>query len=713
MAVLGKIRSKGVMLVIVIALGLFAFIAEEAVRSCNGIKGQASQQIGEVLGEKISVQEFQALIDESQNVVKFTAQRDNLTEDELNQVKDQVWQQYVSNKVIENDAAKLGITVTEQEVVNVLNQGTNPVLLQTPFVNQQTGRFDVNSLKQFLDQYKKAEKEAPQQAEQMKMVHDYWLFVEKNLRSQLLRQKYQGLLANCVLSNKYEAKLAFAAENEESQILLASLPYSSIKDDAIKVTDADLQAKYNELKPAFKQAVEMRDIKYVDFQIKASAADRAAIQKEMNGYQQQLATTDDPSQLVTKAGSQVAYLGLPQSKTAFPSDIAAKLDSMAVGTSGVIENTKDNTLNIIRLYSKVQLPDSVEFRQIQVAAASVDEARTKADSIYNALQGGADFETLAKKYGQTGEKTWFTGRQYEGAGSMNADNKQYIEALLYSAAGETKNLALTQGNIIVQVTDKKAVKDKFNAAVIKKFVDFSKDTRSTAYNKFSEFVTKCSSIEEMEKNAAKYGYKVSELPNITTSEHYVANIRATRDALKWIFGAKEGEISPLYECGDNDHMLVVALNKIHKKGYRDIKDTQVNDILKREVMKDKKAEQLIGKLKGVSSIAAAQAKGCKVDTVNQVTFAAPAFIQSVGAVEPALSGAVAATAKGKFASAPVKGNAGVYLFSVVNKAQRAGAKFDPKAQMQRCRQQNMQLVGNFMQDLLTKADITDNRYLFF
>ena len=127
MAVLGKIRSKGVMLVIVIALGLFAFIAEEAVRSCNGIKGQASQQIGEVLGEKISVQEFQTLIDESQNVVKFTAQRDNLTEDELNQVKDQVWQQYVSNKVIENDAAKLGITVTEQEVVNVLNQGSNPV----------------------------------------------------------------------------------------------------------------------------------------------------------------------------------------------------------------------------------------------------------------------------------------------------------------------------------------------------------------------------------------------------------------------------------------------------------------------------------------------------------------------------------------------------------------------------------------------------------
>lgn len=713
MAALGKIRSKGTVLVIVIALGLFAFIAEEAVRSCNGIKGQASQQIGEVLGEKVNVQEYQSLIDEYQNVVKFTMQRDNLTEEELNQVKDQVWQQYISNKVIENDASKLGITVTEQEMVNLMNQGTNPMLAQTPFVNQQTGRFDVNSLKQFIDQYKKAQKENPQQAEQMKPVYDYWLYMEKNIRSQLLRQKYQGLLAHSILSNKYEAKLAFKDENEESQIQLASLAYTTINDDAVKVEDADLQAKYNELKPAFKQAAEMRDIKYVDFQIKASNTDRTAIQKEMADFQKQLAETEDPAQLITKTASQVPYLGLPQSKTAFPTDIAAKLDSMSVGTTGVIENKQDNTLNIIRLYSKVSLPDSVEFRQIQVAANSVDEARTKADSIYNALQGGADFETLAKKYGQTGEKTWFTGRQYEGANSMNADNKLYIQTLLNGAVNETKNLALTQGNVIMQITDKKAVKDKYNVAVIKKFIDFSKDTRSAAYNKFSEFVTKCQTIEDLEKNAPKYGYKVQELPNITTSEHYVAGIRATRDALKWIFDAKEGKISPLYECGDNDHMMVIGLSKIHKKGYRDLKDAQVQDILKREVIKDKKAEQLIAKLNGVTSIAAAQAKGCKVDSVNQITFSAPAFIQSAGAMEPALSGAVAATPAGKFSTTPVKGNAGVYVFNVLKKAQRAGAKFDQKTQMQQCRQKNMQLVGNYMQDLVNKADIIDNRYIFF
>jgi peptidyl-prolyl cis-trans isomerase D len=386
---------------------------------------------------------------------------------------------------------------------------------------------------------------------------------------------------------------------------------------------------------------------------------------------------------------------------------------MAVGTSAVIENKQDNTLNIIRLMSKVSLPDSVEYRQIQVAAATPAEAKTKADSIYTALQGGADFEVIAKKYGQTGEKTWLTGRQYEGANTISADNRQYIEALVNGAVGETKNVALTQGNVILQVTDRRDFKDKYTAAVIKRVIDFSKDTRSAAYNKFSEFVTKCTSVEDMEKQAAKYGYQVQDYNNISTAAHNVAGVRATRDALKWIFSAKEGEISPLYECGDNDHMLVLALTKVHPQGYRAADDAEVKEILRREVIKDKKAEQLIAKLQGVNSIAAAKAKGAQVDTVSQITFASPTFVQKTGSAEPALSGAVAATAVGKFSKAPVKGNGGVYVFQVVKKANRAGAKFDQAAQMQTQRQQAMQYVSNFMQDLVTKADVVDNRYLFF
>ena len=719
MTALGKIRSKGILLIIIIGLGLFAFIAEEAFRSCNGIKGQNSQQIGEVLGEKIYVQDFQKLLEEYQDAMKLTMRTDNLSEDQLNQLKDQVWQQLVSERVMKEDCKKLGLTVTEDELQNVLNDGTNQLLTQTPFVNQQTGRFDVSILKQFIDAYRKAEaSNNSQQLDQMRPAYNYWLFVEKNLRTQLLAQKYQSLLANCVLSNKVEAKMAFNEENEEAQIQLASIAYNTIKDADIKVTDEELKAKYEELKPAFRQQQETRDVKMVDVQVKASATDRAQLQKDMAGYQKQLAAAADPTQVVSKSGSMIQYIGLPVSGKAFQQypDIASKIDSMAVGTTGVVENTKDNTYNIVRILSRTELPDSVEFRQIQVGGKTLEAARTSADSIQKALAAGGDFQAIAKRYGQDSTTTWFTGAMYEQATTMSQDNRAYIEALLNGAVGSTQNIELTQGNVVIQVLNRKAMKSKAVAAVIKKEIRFSDNTYSKAYNRFSQFVTQSqASLADLQKHATKFGYTVQDLNDFATSSHTVGNVGGSgiRDAIKWIFEAKEGQVSQLFEAGkENDHLLVLCMTKIHPQGYRPWDDAQVKEILKREVIRDKKAEMIMAKLKGVNSIAAAQAKGAKVSTVNQITFAAPAFIQATGAAEPALSGAVAATAQGKFCSAPVKGNAGVYVFQVVKKQMRP-AKYNEEQQIQMCRQRAMQYMGNFMQDLVFGAGVVDSRYLFF
>lgn len=719
MTALGKIRSKGILLIIIIGLGLFAFIAEEAFRSCNGIKGQNSQQIGEVLGEKIYVQDFQKLLEEYQDAMKLTMRTDNLSEDQLNQLKDQVWQQLVSERVMKEDCKKLGLTVTEDELQNVLNDGTNQLLTQTPFVNQQTGRFDVSILKQFIDAYRKAEaSNNSQQLDQMRPAYNYWLFVEKNLRTQLLAQKYQSLLANCVLSNKVEAKMAFNEENEEAQIQLASIAYNTIKDADIKVTDEELKAKYEELKPAFRQQQETRDVKMVDVQVKASATDRAQLQKDMAGYQKQLAAAADPTQVVSKSGSMIQYIGLPVSGKAFQQypDIASKIDSMAVGTTGVVENTKDNTYNIVRILSRTELPDSVEFRQIQVGGKTLEAARASADSIQKALAAGGDFQAIAKRYGQDSTTTWFTGAMYEQASTMSQDNRAYIEALLNGAVGSTQNIELTQGNVVIQVLNRKAMKSKAVAAVIKKEIRFSDNTYSKAYNRFSQFVTQSqASLADLQKHATKFGYTVQDLNDFATSSHTVGNVGGSgiRDAIKWIFEAKEGQVSQLFEAGkENDHLLVLCMTKIHPQGYRPWDDAQVKEILKREVIRDKKAAMIIAKLKGVNSIAAAQAKGAKVSTVNQITFAAPAFIQATGAAEPALSGAVAATAQGKFCSAPVKGNAGVYVFQVVKKQMRP-AKYNEEQQIQMCRQRAMQYMGNFMQDLVFGAGVVDNRYLFF
>ena len=717
MAAIGKIRSWGPVLATVIGLALFAFIAEEMFRSCEATGNERRQQVGEVLGKKISVQDFQSYVDEFQEYMKLAQNRDNFSEEELNQQKDQVWQLFVSNAIIEKEAEKLGLTVTNEEMQNILKEGQNPFLLQPPylFVNQETRRFDVNQLTKFLDDYKKMQSQGgnAQMAEQYQTIYKVWKFMEKVLRQQVLQSKYNSLLAQSMLTNPVSAKMAFDAQNVESDVLLATIPYSSIKDDEVKVSDADLKAKYEEKKEQYRQYFETRDIKYVDFQVVASKADRDALMQTMTDARQQFLNGVSAAEVVRKAQSQIAYTGIAAQRSAFPSDIASRLDSMQVGQVSVpFETAYDNTLNVVKLINKVQLPDSVEFRMISVGGSSLDDAHKRADSIYNAINAGADFETLAKKYGQTGEKQWMTSAMYERMQTVDPDTKEYINALNTMGDGEMKNLSLSQVSIILQVTARKAFVTKYDVAAVKHTIDFSKATYSAAYNKFSQYVSENKTLESLEKNAQKFGFTVQERKDLSNNEHNVAGLRSTRETMKWIFDAKVDELSPLYECGNNDHLLVVALTNIHPQGYRDFES--VKDELKSQVINDKKFEKAAEKLAGVKDMAAAKQKGAVVDSVRQITFAAPVFVQAAGASEPALSGAVSAVKQGQMSPAVVKGNGGAYLFQVLSKKLREGAKFDAKQQAQQVQQQAQQMVGRMaMNELYLKANVVDNRYLFF
>jgi len=697
--------------VIIIGLGLFAFIAEEAFRSCEATKNQQRQQVGEVLGNKINVQEFQALVDEYQEVLKMTQGVDNFTEEQLNSIKDEVWNEYVNEQIIASETDKIGLTVTDEEMQNIMKEGTNPILLRSPFVNQETGRFDATQLTKFLSDYKRSLKNS-QLAESYEKVYKYWQFLEKQLRQQTLAQKYQALIANCLISNPISAKMAFEGQNQESDIQLASIAYSTINDNDVKIDDKDLKAKYDEQKEMFKQTVETRDIKYVSFQVVASAADRKALMTTMLDASQKLQSGANPAEVVRKAQSQFPYTGIAATKRAYPFDIAAKLDSIAVGqTTAPFETKGDNTLNVVKLISKTMMPDSIEYRQIQIGGATAEAAHKTADSVYTALKAGANFEELAKKYGQSGENMWLTSAMYENSNSMDEESKNYLNAINALAVNDVKNLEFSQGNIILQVINRKAMVEKYDVAVIKHTIDFSKGTYSDAYNKFSQYVSENKTLADLEKNAAKFGFNVQERKDLFNSEHTVAGLRATRETMKWIFDAKEGEVSPLYECGNNDNLLVVALTGIHPVGYRSMET--MKDVLRQEVLRDKKFEQIKAKLAGVADIAAAKAKGARIDSVNQVTFTAPVFVQATGASEPALSGAVAASKQGAFSKAVVKGNGGAYLFQVMKKSERQGAKYDEKMVEQQLQQQAMQAAGRFLQELYQKANVVDNRYLFF
>jgi peptidyl-prolyl cis-trans isomerase D len=413
---------------------------------------------------------------------------------------------------------------------------------------------------------------------------------------------------------------------------------------------------------------------------------------------------------IRQTGSAVPYADVAINSSALPNDIAARLDSAAVGeVYGPYRNVADDSFNAFRILAKTTAPDSIEYRQIQVYAEDAAKTAALADSIYGALKGGADFAELAQKYGQSGESTTLTARQYEGA-SLDADNTKYLNALLASDVKAYNKVQLGDAQVIIQVLDKKAMKNKVKVAVIKRPVEFSKDTYSKAYNDFSQFVAQNTTLAQMEKNAEESGYRLLERADFTSAEHRVGSVKNTREALKWVFEAKAGEVSPLYECGDNDHLMVVALEKVNKEGYRDIK--LVEDMLKAEIIKDKKAEQLMAQLKGVSSIEQAKAlNGAVSDTVKHITFTAPTYVSVTHASEPAL-GAAANKAEVNKLTAPVKGYAGVYVMQVINR-EKSAEKFDAKQEAQSLANTATRYASAYINDLYKKAKVKDDRYLFF
>ena len=712
MATLQKIRSKGPLLVIVIGLALFAFIAGDAWKVLQPHQGK--QDVGEVNGEVLSAQDYQKMVDELSEVIKLTNGLNSLTEDQLNNVKDQVWQSYVNNKLIAEQAEKLGLKVTDAEIQSIIDQGTHPLLMQTPFRNPQTGMFDKDMLKKFLVDYANlnASQMPAQYVEYYQKMGAFWQFVEKTLAQSTLAEKYQNLVTKSLISNPVAAEDAFNSRTEQSDLLLAGVPYSSINDSTVQVSDSEIKDRYNEKKEQFKQLVETRDIRYIDVKVVPSDADRKAVEKEVTEYSNQLAsTTADFGTFVRSTGSSVNYSDVPVSKSVFPADVASRLDSTNVNeVYGPYYNQTDDSFNAFKLLAKVSSPDSIQFRQIQVYADTEEKTKTLADSIYNALKGGADFAAVAKIYGQTGEATWVNAQSWEGS-ELDADNSKFINTLLNQPVNELANLNMGQANLILQVMNKKSMQTKYKVAVVKREVEFSKETYNAAYNKFSQFVAQNTTIDSMVKNAEEIGYTLMPRTDLSSAEYYVGGVRSTREALKWIFAAKPGEVSPLYECGENDHLMVVALDKIHEAGYRDI--NSVAEMLRAEIRRDKKAEKIMEEMKKYNSIA--QVKGMKdavSDSVKHVTFSAPAYISVTRSSEPVI-GAVAAKTAANKVSAPIKGNGGVYMIQVYAK-EKGSEKFDAKQEETTLTNMAVRIAGNqLINDLYQKAKVVDQRYLFF
>lgn len=552
-----------------------------------------------------------------------------------------------------------------------------------------------------------------QYAEYYNSMYNFWSFVEKSLIQARLQEKYQALITKSLFSNPVEAEDAFNARVDQSDLLLAAVPYSSIVDSTIVIKESELKDAYNKKKEQFRQYVETRNIKYIDVQVTASPEDKADIQKEVEEYTAQLAENpSDYSNFIRSTGSTQQYVDLFYTDKALPADVVARLDSVKVGgVYGPYYNASDNTINSFKKLASAAMPDSIQYRQIQVVAEDAAKTKTLADSIYTAIKGGADFAEIAKKYGQTGEATWISSANYEGA-QVDGDNLKYIAAITTLGQNELANLALGQANVILQVMNKKAVKDKYKVAVIKRPVEFSKETYSKAYNDFSQFIAANNTLDKLVANAEDAGYRLLDRTDLYSSEHAIGGVKGTKEALRWAFAAKAGEVSGLYECGESDHMMVVAVTNIIPEGYRPL--SMVQEQLRSEILRDKKAEKIMADMKAAGATTFDQYKNMAnavSDSVKHVTFAAPAYVPALRSSEP-LVGAYASIAELNKLSAPIKGNGGVFVLQPYAK-EKLNETYNQETEEATLEGMHARIANQFMNDLYLNANVKDSRYLYF
>lgn len=711
MATLEKIRNKAGLLVGVVGVALFAFIIGDFLNSGSTFFRQSQEKIAEINGEVISIHDYQARVDEMAEVYKMQSGTNNVSEELMTQIRQSVFESIVQEVVLGEATSDLGLRVTSEELFDVI-QGENisPMIQQMPmFRNPETGSFDKAALLNFLkvvNDENIAAYPADQQA-QLLQARSFWLFWEKNLKDQTLTGKYSTLLSKAISANVLDAQDAYASTVENSDIVCAMQPYSSIPDSTISVSDSEIKKLYEQRKEQFKQR-EGRMIKYVTVDIVPSQEDYDKVKAEIEKVREDLIAAENVADVVNDA-SETPYVDVYLSEAMLDAEAKLFVTTSEVGSVSV-PSFQNDTHRLMKLVAKTVAPDSVKVSHIMLAGATDAVIAARADSLKNVLKGGADFAQLAQQFSvdQTaelgGELGWFTEIT-----ALNGLNEEFKNAIFSAALNEVVVVKSMYGTHLVKVTERTANVPKYKVANVAMTVTPSSKTYSNIYNDLNQFVSKNNDIDKLDDAAKEAGYSLVSNVTVTAQDQTIGFIPSSRPVIRWAFEHGKGDISEIFEC-DNKFIVAAVQGKI-KEGYTSLQAASAT--LKPEVIREKKGQQIVQDLlsKNLTSLEAyAGVMGGTVDSVKFVNFGTQR-IATIG-VEPKLNAYIASAKVGEL-SAPVAGNNGVYIFKVYNR-EKSETPYDEKATISSLESSSAYRVGYLsLQELINNATIVDNRIRFY
>ena len=668
MATLQKIRNHGVFLLVIVGAAMLAFILGDFLNSGSSFFNRSRENVGTIAGHDVHYTEYEAAKEQLTEVYKIESGRSDFDEEISAQIRNQVWQMMLMDYSLRAESKKIGLDVTKDEL-SQLCIGENPheLIAQRRAFYDETGNFNRDNLVRFLASLDQ-EAENSDQAANLKQAKSYWLYWENAVRLTYMQEKYTTLLQNLIKANSLEARFAFDARQQSTNAQYVMQPYYAVADSLVKVSNADIKKLYAKHKPLYKQTPN-RAIAYIVFEIKPSEADYQAADQLMKELEQELKTTDDVA-LVVNTNSDVMYDGRDYSTNTIP----AEYKDFAFGKGAKVGDVselrfEDNKYSIARIVEVgYSLPDSVCLKAI------------------------------ASKEGQEdAELGWFQATDL---------NKTIAEPAFHGKRGTRFTVAQGLGEQTFEIVDIAAATPKAKVAILERTVTPSSKTYSVIYNQAKQFIVNNNNEDAFRNAAAEAGMAIHPQFNLNKNTEKVGDLKASRPIVRWAFEAKEGQISDVFECGNQ--FIVAVLTEANDGEYRSIESVRAE--LMAEATNNAKAEYIKKELKNVASLEdAAEVLNRPIQNAENVTLAAYRFGNAGN--EPAVIGATMALEENEL-SAPIQGRSGMFLV-------KAGANTTTEAEFN-VDMEKQQLVSRIAYQIpyqaialiQEKADVVDNRANF-